>query len=109
MLPTLIASIAAFALAAFWFNGRAAAETATHWGRQACARAGVTWLDHSVHLVRLRMRRGADGWLGLERHYAFEYSHTGEDRQRGLIVLQGRRLVSLLGPMPRENAPVAFT
>ena len=98
----------AVALLAFWFAGRAAAETATHYGRQACSRAGVVWLDHSVHLVDLRLRRGADGWLGLERHYAFEYSHTGEDRQRGRIVMQGRRLVSLLGPMPRD-AVAPFT
>lgn len=103
MLSTLLAFAAAVALAALWSNGRAAAETATRWGRQACERAGVTWLDHSVHLVSLRLRRGADGWLGRERHYAFEYSHTGEDRQRGRIVLQGRRLVSLLGPMPRDS------
>lgn len=108
MLSTLLAFIAAVSLAALWSAGRAAAEAAARWGQQACARAGVTWLDHSVHLVDLRLRRGADGWLGLERHYAFEYSHTGEDRQRGRIVMQGRRLVSLLGPMPRD-AVAPFT
>ena len=43
---------------------------------------------------------GPDGWLGLERHYGFEYSTGGEDRHAGRIVLHGRRVLSLVGPMP---------
>lgn len=93
----------AIAVLAFWFAGRAAAETATHYGRQACSRAGVVWLDHSVHLLSLRPRRGSDGWIGLERQYGFEYSIHGHDRHAGRVVLQGRRLRSLVGPMPPSN------
>jgi hypothetical protein len=103
MLSTLIFLLLAIALLAWWFAGRAAAETATWLGRQACARAGVQWLDHSVHLVTMRLARGPDGWLGLERHYRFEYSSGGEDRRAGRIVLHGRRLLALAGPMPPED------
>ena len=104
MLSTLLFSIAAMLAAVFWFSGRAAAETATRLGQTACARAGVQWLDQSVHLLTMRLRRGADGWLGLERHYGFEYSSGGEDRRAGRIVLRGRRLHSLVGPMPPQDS-----
>lgn len=102
MLGTLLISILAMALVVFWYSGRAAAETATVIGQRACARAGVQWLDQSVHLLAIRLRRGPDGWLGLERHYGFEYSTGGEDRHAGRIVLHGRRLTALAGPVAQS-------
>ncbi len=96
--------VAAMAAVVFWFAGRAAAETAAHLGRRACSRAGVQWLDQSVHLLAMRLSRGPDGWLGLERHYGFEYSNGGDDRHAGRLVLHGRRLRSLVGPMPPPDA-----
>jgi hypothetical protein len=103
MLAEFLVMAAALALVAFWFAGRQAAELATLVGRQACARAGVQWLDQSVHLLSLRLRRGSDGWLGVERHYGFEYSTGGEDRHAGRIVLHGNRLQAVAGPMPRAD------
>ena len=102
MLSTLLFSIFVMAAVVFWFSGRAAAEAATAVGRTACARAGVQWLDQSVHLLAMRLRRGPDGWLGLERHYGFEYSTGGEDRHAGRIVMHGRRLRALAGPLARD-------
>ena len=83
---------------------RAAAERAAEIGRDACQAAGVQWLDQSVHLLSMRPRRGGDGWIGMERHYGFEYSLNGDDRHAGRIVLHGRRLRSLVGPMPPQDA-----
>lgn len=108
MLPELLLLLAAIAVASFWYAGRRAAEIATLVGRQACARAGVQWLDQSVHLLGLRLRRTPDGWLGLERQYGFEYSSGGEDRHGGRIVLLGHRLQSLVGPMPPPAAEPAI-
>lgn len=102
MLSTLIFMVLAMAAVAFWYAGRAAAETATRVGQAACSRAGVQWLDQSVHLVSMRLSRGSDGWLGLERHFGFEYSSGGDDRRAGRIVLHGRRLRSVVGPMPPD-------
>ena len=104
MLSTLITLVLAMAVAAFWYAGRGAAEIATRVGQAACARAGVQWLDQSVHLVTLRLSRGSDGWIGLERHFGFEYSTGGDDRRAGRIVLHGQRLRSVVGPMPLEPA-----
>lgn len=90
-------------VALVWSSARAAAEAAIHHGRRSCRDAGVQWLDQSVHLTRLRLRRGADGRLGLERHYRFEYSRGGDDRQSGRVVLHGRQLQSVSGPMPHSD------
>jgi len=60
----------------------------------------VQWLDQSVHASGVRLRRGSDGRLGLERSFRFEYSHDGSDRHVGRIVLRGDRLVSFTGPVP---------
>lgn len=100
MLAALLLMMAVVAAALAWQAGRAAAETAAYWGQRACAQAGVQWLDQSVHLLSFRLRRGADGWLGIERQFGFEYSIGGEDRHAGRVVLHGTRLVSLLGPLP---------
>ena len=103
MLTELLLLLAAIAGASFWYAGRRAAELATIIGREACARAGVQWLDQSVHLLSMRLSRGPDGWLGLERRYGFEYSTVGEDRHSGRIVLQGNRLQAIAGPMPPSD------
>ena len=88
----------------FWNASRAAAERAIVFGRQACERAGVQWLDQSVHQVRLRLRRSDRGRLAWERQFRFEYSTGGQDRHAGLITFQGIRMTALVGPMPATPA-----
>src|SRR5690606_12769360 len=91
----MIAGAAAFA---FWNAARAAAEQAESLGRDACNAAGVQWLDQSMHASGLRLYRRADGWLGVERTFRFDYSHDGSDRHSGRLVLRQGRLVSFPGP-----------
>lgn len=98
MTELLIALWLLAALGWFWSAGRSAAEAAREHGRRACAEAGVLWLDQSVHLTGLRLRRRDDGWIGIEREYRFEYSRDGETRQGGRVVLFGCRLMALSGP-----------
>lgn len=96
LLILMVVSAAAFA---FWSAGRAAAERAEALGRDACRAAGVQLLDQTVHASGMRLRRGADGWLGLERSFRFEYSHDGTDRHVGRLVLHGSRMVGFSGPV----------
>jgi hypothetical protein len=106
-MPTLIVlMIVAAGVVAFWNAGRAAAERAGRLGRDACRSAGVQWLDDSVHATGLRPYRRADGWLGWERTFRFDYSLDGNDRHAGRMVLRGDRLVSFSGPV--TPAPVAL-
>lgn len=98
-MPTLvIVMIVCAAAVSFWSAGRAAAERAEALGRDACRAGGVQWLDQSVHLQGLRLRRLDSGWLGIERTFRFDYSHDGVDRHAGRLVLHGDRLVSFTGP-----------
>lgn len=99
-MPTLIILMIVSAMVfAFWNASRAAAERAESLGRDACRIAGVQWLDHSVHAVGLRVCRQDNGRLGCERTFRFDYSHNGEDRHVGRLVLRGDRLVSFSGPV----------
>lgn len=96
----LILLLSIIPAAAFWMSGRAAAESATGFGRQACQQAGVQWLDQSVHQVRIRLKRNPEGRLCWERQYRFEYSSGGDDRHAGLVTMLGSALSALVGPMP---------
>jgi len=103
--PTLIVLMILGALALAWWNAaRAATERATALGRAACERAGVIWVDQTVHATGLRIYRRGNGRLGVERRFGFEYSRGGHDRHFGQLVLRGERLISLVGPPPPEPA-----
>lgn len=96
---TIILLLLLVSIALAWHLHRSAAETAIRIGRDACTAAGVQWLDQSVHLTGMRLRRHDTGTLGVERSYRFDYSRDGEDRYRGGIVLLGSRLLKLSGPV----------
>ena len=98
-MPTLLILMIVGVTVFFMFTAaRAAADRAAEIGRDACAAAGVQWLDQSVHANGLRLRRKDDGWMGLERSFRFEYSEDGQDRHIGRVVLLGDKLVGFSGP-----------
>ncbi len=106
-MPTLLVLMLVGAAGFFFFTAsRAAAERAAEIDRDACAAAGVQWLDQSVHATGIRLRRREDGWLGLERSFRFEYSEDGQDRHVGQIVLLGGKLVRFSGPTRAAQAVV---
>lgn len=91
--------VAGAAAAMFWSAARGAGERATRLGQDACRRAGVQLIDHSVHADGLRLRRGDDGRLGLAYSFRFYYSDDGVERHVGRMLLHGRQLVSFSGPV----------
>lgn len=82
-------------LAMFWWDGLQKRELALAAVRRACEQAGVQFLDASVALRRLTLRRDAEQRARVYREYSFDYSTTGEDRQIGRIWLLGARVVDL--------------
>jgi len=83
------------ALVWFWIDTMAARETAEVAGKRACREAGVQFLDDTVAFAGLGF--GRDGWghLKLRRTYRFEFSDTGDNRLKGLVVMLGREVETL--------------
>ena len=99
-MPSLVILMIVGAIgAALWSSARAAAERAEVVGRNACRAANVQLLDQTVHATGVRLHRGADGKLGFQRAFRFEYSEGGDDRNVGRLVLRGDELVYFSGPV----------
>jgi hypothetical protein len=89
----LIAALAF--LAWFWWEGLQKRELALAAARLVCERSGVQFLDASVALRRLRLRRDSDQRARFYREYSFDYSTMGEDRHAGRVWLLGARVVDV--------------
>lgn len=74
----------------FWWDSLMASEKAGKLASQACNDAQVQLLDQTVALKKIWFKRKPNGHLGLLRYYAFEFSSTGVERRKGLVVLLGR-------------------
>jgi hypothetical protein len=81
-------------LGAFWWDGLQKRELALQAARRACEQAGVQFLDESVALRRMRLRRDAEQRARIYREFGFEYSSAGDDRQVGRVYLLGNRVLS---------------
>jgi len=94
------------ALAWFWWDSLQKREIALTTARLACERAGVQFLDASVALRKLKLRRDSDQRVRFYREYAFEYSTQGDDRQPGWVWLLGVRVVNVT--LVEQNNVVPF-
>jgi len=74
----------------FWWDSVGAKEKAREAGYQYCQNADVQFLDDTVELVKLRVRRNYRGQLCFYRTYRFEFSSTGAARFQGVISMLGR-------------------
>jgi hypothetical protein len=89
-MEALLALLIFGAIAWAWSANLRAREQALWRGQRACKALEAQFLDQTVALKRLGMRRGADGRMHLLRGYGFEFSLHGTDRRHGLVLLLGR-------------------
>ncbi|HET7330527.1 DUF3301 domain-containing protein [Dyella sp.] len=90
MLLELILLLALIVAVGAWLDTLRQHDHALRAARHLCTNHQVQLLDHTVGLSALKLRR-QDGRLTLERHYSFEVSVSGNDRQPGsLWLLHGR-------------------
>ena len=89
----IIAVATLAAVAWFWLDSLKVREAAVKAARAACASEGLQLLDDTVSIAGLKTVRDAQGRIRLQRAYDFEYSDTGDNRRKGSLVLQGRRVV----------------
>ena len=78
-----------------WIDSMAAREQAELTGKRACREGGVQFLGDTVAFSGLGF--GRDGWghLKLRRTYRFEFSDTGDNRLKGMVVMLGREVETL--------------
>jgi len=77
----------------FWHDSFKAREAGMSAVRAGCAAEGLQLLDDTVALAAVMPARNDDGQLALRRVYEFEYSDTGDNRQRGSVVLLGQEVI----------------
>lgn len=79
----------------FWQDSMKSREQAVIEGNRACAAEGFQFLDWTVALKRVAIKRDDEGRLRFLRAYDFEYSDTGNNRMSGTVALLHRELVSI--------------
>jgi hypothetical protein len=83
------------ALGWFWLSSMRVLEIAREAGRQACARAGVQFLDDTVAGAGMGLARNPSGRRVLRRTFRFEFSATGNNRIEGRVVMLGDAVESV--------------
>lgn len=79
----------------WWLDSMRAREAALKAGKRACRGEGVQFLDETLELRRVRLRRDDKGQLAFYREYRFEFSDTGDNRCEGKVATHGGRSCSV--------------
>lgn len=79
----------------YWLDSIRVKEIAIARGKAKCRGLGVDFLDESVVLSKLRLRRTAQGRIAVYREFSFEFTSDGERRYSGRITFLGRHVVAL--------------
>ena len=79
----------------YWLGAMRCKEIARFAGRNASEAAQAQFLDDTVELTKLRLRRDTQGRLAWYREYRFEFTREGDYRIRGALAMLGQRVVSL--------------
>lgn len=106
-MKTLILLLIIATLAVIWYESLRISERVITHCREICERADLQFLDQTVALVSLSLRRTPEGTPTLFRVYQFEVSELGTDRQRGYVAVSGGKIhhVRLVG---REGDTILY-
>ncbi len=91
----------------FWAEAMRAREQVLMRCRRVCEEMNVQLLDQTVALASLKLGRGVDSRLQLQRRYVFEFSISGSDRWRGTAELCGQLIESI--HMEHPDGPIIFS
>lgn len=80
------------ALLWYWWDTVRTKEIARLAGLRACQQASVQFLDDTVALKQIRLRRNTRGRMQLRRQYCFEFTSDSEQRYQGCIEMQGQQV-----------------
>jgi hypothetical protein len=87
--------ILSFFLIAFYIHTTVKArELANYLVQRACKEQNFQLLDGTVCRVNTQAKLSKK--LLFERHYQFEYSMTGDDRNTGYVAISGNRMLNII-------------
>jgi hypothetical protein len=104
-MDNLLAISALVLLGWFWLDSLRARELATGIARAACSQRDIQFLDQTVALRHLGLRR-TPGGLRWRRVYRFDFSEEGVGRRTGYLVLVGLNLAEISLGLPDRVADV---
>lgn len=78
-----------------WLHMQTVRELALSAARRHCREMGVQFLDGTVVLSGVRLRRNYSGSVALAQRFQFEFTVHGDRRYRGETVFLGKRQVSM--------------
>lgn len=79
----------------YWLDSIRSKEIATTKARDACKKVLLEFLDETVSIKKIRLRRNGQGRLMFLRLYQFEFTSTGEHRYKGIVKLLGKQLLDV--------------
>ena len=79
----------------YWLDSIRAKEIATTKARDACKKVMLEFLDETVSIKKIRLRRNGQGRLMFLRLYQFEFTSTGQHRYRGFVSILGKHLLDV--------------
>jgi Protein of unknown function (DUF3301) len=85
--------IPSVALVWYWLDGMPCKEMARRAGKIACNESSVLFLDDSVAINKVRLKRNEFGQMSLYRIYHFEFTGNGEQRSHGEVHIMGKHVV----------------
>ena len=74
----------------YWLDAIRSKELARDAGKNACKKYELVFLDDTVVIKKLRLRRDPYGRIKLYREYQFEFSSDGAYRYQGRISMLGK-------------------
>lgn len=88
----LIIAILVGATIWYWSDTTKAKEIALAAGLDACNKADLQFLDYTVERKHILVRRNQQQRLEICRLYHFEFTHLGDTRYKGRIILTGHQV-----------------
>ncbi|MFW1676200.1 DUF3301 domain-containing protein [Pontibacter sp. JAM-7] len=78
-----------------WWQSQQVKEIALRHTSKHCRELDLQFLDESISLRAIWLKRDNQGRIRFWRAYNFEFSSTGEERYTGRVVTLGRQVIAL--------------
>lgn len=89
-MDSLVVILFLAAIVMFWWDSVGAKEQARQIGSDVCKRSDVQFLDDTVALSKITLKRNSNGQLCFCRVFRFEFSNDNYNRYTGKIYMLGR-------------------